>query len=191
MPVYDETGSIMEVAGMKKNLWRLALISLVVAGCAKEQIYNSNPAMQTFSTSMFEVKLEPLRAEGYSYYNRFSFEFTNKSSKDLIISWSKSFYLQNGKRYGLFGWQGLTFEQLRGLRENPDIATPPGRTETRVIFPLRLIGWREEGVRMKASTPEAGFTNGVIPAGENGISLAVIENGKLLRENILVKITMD
>ena len=91
---------------MKNNLWRLVLISLVVAGCAKEQIYNSNPAKQTFSTSMFEVKLEPLRAEGYSYYNRFSFEFTNTSSKDLILSWSQSFYIQNGKSYGRFGWEG-------------------------------------------------------------------------------------
>ena len=172
-------------------LWGLILTALIMSGCAKEQIYGSNPAMQTVGTSMFEAKLEPLRAEGYNYFNRFRFEFTNKSDKDLVVSWSKSFYLQNGKRYGRFGWQGLTFEQLRSLQDEPDIATAPGRTETLVIFPLQLIGWKEEGVRMKASTPEAGFTNGVIPAGENGISLAVIVNGKLVRENILVKITMD
>jgi len=45
---------------MYKNiLWGVALISLVLAGCAKEQIYSSNPPMQTVSTSAFEVKLEP------------------------------------------------------------------------------------------------------------------------------------
>lgn len=172
-------------------LWGLTLFMLIAAGCAKKQIYSSNPPMQTAGTSKFEVKLEPMRAEGYDYFNRFRFEFTNKSDKDLVVSWSKSYYLQNGKRYGLFGWEGLTFEQLRGLQEEPDIATPPGRTESLVIFPLQLIGWREEGVRMKAATPEAGFTNGVIPAGQNGISLAVMDNGQLVRKDVLVEITLD
>ena len=172
-------------------LWGVTLFSLIVAGCAKKQIYSSNPPMQTLSTSMFEVRLEPLRAEGYNYYNRFLFEITNKSSKDLTVNWSNTFYLQNGKKYGRFGWEGLTFDQLRGLQDEPDISLAPGRKNTVVIFPLKLIGWREEGVRMKASTPEAGFSNGIIPAGENGISLAVTENGKLVRENILVNITMD
>jgi hypothetical protein len=54
-----------------------------------------------------------------------------------------------------------------------------------------LIGWKEEGVRLKAATPEAGFTNGVIPAGENGMSIAVMKDGKVLRKRILVTITQD
>ena len=44
---------------------------------------------------------------------------------------------------------------------------------------------------MKATTPEAGFTHGVIPAGENGMSIAVLKDGKLLRKKILVTITQD
>jgi hypothetical protein len=172
-------------------LWGVTLISLIVAGCAKQQIYSSNPPLQTVSTNKFEVMLEPLRAEGYNYFNRFRFKFTNKSDKNLVVVWSKSYYLQNGKRYGRFGWEGMTFEQLRGLQEEPDIATAPGSTEALVIFPLQLIGWKEEGVMMKASTPEAGFTNGVIPEGKNGISLGVLDNGKLVREDILLNITMD
>ena len=42
---------------------------------------------------------------------------------------------------------------------------------------------------MKAATPEAGFTLGVIPAGENGMSIAVIKDGKTLRKRVLVNIT--
>jgi hypothetical protein len=172
-------------------LWSVTLFSLIVVGCAKKQIYSSNPPMQTLSTSMFEVRLEPLRAGGYNYYNRFRFEITNKSSKDLTVNWSNTFYLQNGKKYGRFGWEGLTFDQLRGIQAEPDISLAPGRKDTIVIYPLKLIGWREEGVRMKATTPEAGFTNGVIPEGEIGMSLAVLDNGKLVRETILVQIAMD
>ena len=177
---------------MYKNiLWSVALISLVVAGCAKEQIYQSSPSMQTVSTQHYEVKLEPMRAEGYNYYNQFRYTFTNKTSGDLTIDLSGTYYLQNGKRYGHFGWVGLTFEELRGLKEEPDITVAAGQTETAVLFPLKLIGWKEEGVRLKAATPEAGFTNGVIPAGENGMSIAVMKDGKVLRKRILVTITQE
>jgi len=192
MPVYHETGNNMEVASMYKYLlWGVALISLVLAGCAKEQIYSSNPPMQTVSTSTFEVKLEPLRAEGYSYYNRFRYQFINKTNGDLIIDWSEAFYIQNGKRYGNFGWIGLTFEELRGLKEEPDITVAAGQTETTEIFPIKLLGWKEEGVRMKATTPEAGFTNTPLPVGENGISVAILQDGKVLRKSILVTIVLE
>ena len=175
----------------KKLLWGAIFISLVVAGCAKEQIYQSKPGMQTVSTRDYEVKLEPLRAEGYNYYNQFRYSFTNKTNGDLIIDWSETFYLQNGKKYGHFGWVGLTFEELRDIKEQPDITVAAGQTEKADLFPLKLIGWKEEGVSLKATTPEAGFTNGVIPAGENGMSLAVIKDGKVLRKKILVTITQE
>jgi hypothetical protein len=162
-----------------------------MVGCAGEQIYQSTPSMQTVSTQHYEVKLEPLRAEGYNYYNQFRSTFTNKTNGDLTIDWSETYYLQNGKRYGHFGWVGLTFEELRDLKEQPDITVAAGKTETTVLFPLKLIGWKEEGVRLKANTPEAGFTNGIIPAGENGMSIAVLKDGKVLRKRILVTITQE
>ena len=177
---------------MYKNiLWGMALISLVLAGCAKEQIYSSNPPIQTLGTSDYEVKLEPLKAEGYNYYNRFRYQFTNKSDGNLVIDWSNCFYIQNGKRYGRFGWLGLTFEELRGIQEEPDVTIAPGAKDEVEIFPLKLIGWREEGVRKKSNRPEDGFTFGVIPAGENGLDIAVIKDGKTFRKKVLVKITME
>ena len=177
---------------MYKNLlWAIVLMSLVSAGCAKEQVYNSMPPMQTASTSTFEVKLEPLKAEGYDYYNRFRYQFANKTNGDLVIDWSQTFYLRNGKRYGHFGWEGLTFEILREVKEQPTYTMAAGKTDTVEIFPVKLIGWKEDGVRMKATTPEAGFTLTPLPEGENGMSIAVMQAGKLIRKNILVKITMN
>jgi hypothetical protein len=175
----------------KKFIWGAIFISLILAGCAGEQIYQSNPSMQTLSTQHYEVKLEPLRAEGFNYYNKFRYSITNKTNGDLVLDWSETYYLQNGKRHGNFGWVGLTFEELRGIKEEPDITLGPGQTDSAVLFPLKLVGWREEGVRMKATTPEAGFTNGVIPAGENGMSIAVMQDGKVLRKRVLVTITQE
>ena len=177
---------------MKKRIaLGITIISLVLTGCAKEQIYSSSPPMQTVSTSSFEVKLEPLKAEGYNYYNRFRFQFINRTSGDLIIDWSETFYLRNGKKYGRFGWEGLTFEQLREVQKEPEITIAAGKRDAIELFPVKLIGWKEDGVRMKATTPEAGFTLTPLPEGENGMSIAVLKDGKLLREKILVNITLN
>jgi len=177
---------------MKKRIaLGIAIFLLVLTGCAKKQIYSSSPPLQTASTSSFEVTLEPLKAEGYDYYNRFRFQFTNKTNGDLIIDWSETFYLRNGKKYGHFGWEGLTFEQLREVKEEPKITIAAGKTDTIEIFAAKLIGWKEEGVRMKATTPEAGFTLTPLPEGENGMSIAVLQDGKLLRKKIMVDIKLD
>ena len=169
----------------------VVLISLAMAGCAKEQIYTSTPPMQTAGTSAFEVKLEPLRAEGYNYFNRFRYQFTNKSNGDLIIDWSQTFYLRNGKKYGHFGWKGLTFDVLREVKKEPTYTVAAGKTDAIEIFPVKLIGWKEDGVRMKATTPEAGFTLTPLPEGENGMNIAVMQDGKLLRKKILLNIKLD
>ena len=175
----------------KRTVLGIVIFALIFSGCAKEQIYSSSPPMQTVSTSSFEVKLEPLKAEGYGYYNRFRYQFANRTDGDLVIDWSETFYLRNGKKYGRFGWEGLTFEQLREVQEEPEVTIAAGKTNAIEIFPVRLIGWKEEGVRMKATTPEAGFTLTPLPEGENGMSIAVLKDGKLLRKKILVNIKMD
>ena len=85
----------------------------------------------------------------------------------------------------------MTFEELRGLKKSPEVTVAGGQTNNNIIFPLRLMGWREEGVRKKSNKPEDGFTLGVITPGENGMSLAIRQNGELIRENILMNFTLD
>jgi hypothetical protein len=88
------------------------------------------------------VKLEPLRAEGYHYFNRFRFVFKNKTDNQLVIDWSDTYYLENGRNNGRFGWKEMTFEQLKEVKESPAITIAPGDTRTNEIFPLQLLGWR-------------------------------------------------
>jgi hypothetical protein len=44
---------------------------------------------------------------------------------------------------------------------------------------------------MKATTPEAGFTNTPLPEGQNGMSIAVLQDGKVFRKSILVTIALE
>ena len=176
----------------KRRLGCLFIVLVFMAGCATTgHMYQSNPKIQSTGTASFEATLEPLKAEGYDYYNSFRFGFTNKTDKDLIIVWSKSYYLHNGKKRGLFGWEGLTFEQLKGLKEEPDQILKAGESETTQIFPLTLLGWQDMGEKKKGSTPEEGFTLGLLPEGENGLSLAVKQNGKITRKKLNVTITRE
>ena len=177
---------------MKKAiLLGACMVLLISAGCAQQQIYRSSPEVRIVSTHLFDVQLEPVRAEGYNYYNGFRFVFVNKSAQDLVIDWAETFYLQNGRRYGRFGWEGLTFKQLKELKEEPEITVAAGRTITAILFPLKLVGWRQEAVRKKDESVEAGFTRGMLPAGKNGISLAVRQGGKPIRKDVVVTITLD
>jgi hypothetical protein len=175
----------------KQAVWRALLISLVIVGCATARIYRSNPAEITASNNFYEVRLEPLRAEGYDYFNRFRFVFKNKTDNYLIVDWSDTYYLQNGRNSGHFGWKEMTFEELKEAKASPDITIAPGDTRTNEIFPLRLLGWRERSAKIQGTTPEAGFDLGVVPVGENGMDLAVRQDGKVIREKIFINITLD
>jgi len=169
----------------------IVIFSIVLTGCAQQQIYRSNPPIKIVGNDIYEVSLHPRLAQGYGYYNSFLFVFVNKTDQDIIIDWSETFYLRNGKRHGRFGWEGLTFKGLKEIQEQPEIKIAAGQTDRSLIFPLRLIGWREEGVRMKERTTEAGFTMTPLPEGENGMSIGVLKDGKLVRERILVEITKE
>lgn len=176
----------------KKTLWGIISILVLIVGCATAgRVYQSSPTVQNAGNANFEAKLEPLRAEGYDYFNSFRLGFTNKTNKDLIIVWSKSYYLHNGKKRGLFGWEGLTFEQLKGLKAEPNLPFPAGESSSIQIFPLELIGWQQKSEKKKGSTPEEGFTLGVLPEGENGLSLAVKQDGKIVRKKMNVTITLQ
>jgi hypothetical protein len=80
----------------KKITLGALFISFIMVGCAGEQIYQSTPSMQTVSTQHYEVKLEPLRAEGYNYYNQFRSTFTNKTNGDLICKTAKDTAISGG-----------------------------------------------------------------------------------------------
>jgi hypothetical protein len=170
----------------------IMLLLVVLTGCATERIYSSTPAVQTFSSDLYQFEFEPQRKEGFDYFNSFRFKFTNKTSEELIIDWENTFYLQNGRNNGHFGWQGMTFEQLREVTEAPLITVAAGSTHSNVIFPLRLIGWKR-GIeeKPKGTAPEDSFDLGVVPPGENSINLAVRRGDQLIRKKITVTISLS
>jgi phospholipid-binding lipoprotein MlaA len=146
--------------------------------------YSSQPEIQRASNDYFTAELQPQLKEGQTFFSNFRFVLTNKTDQELSIDWENSYYLVNGRRNGLFLWEGVTWDSLKEIRSQPLVKVAPGSTFTKVIFPAALVG------RASAATPGGvQYTQGPLPEGENGIVLVVRQDGKVIREQMVVKIS--
>ena len=172
---------------------RQALLSVVVLslahallGCAGVEVYSSNPEVQRVSNDYFTAELEPQLKPGQSFFTTFGFTLTNKTNKDLQIDWQNTSYVLDGRRKGRFLWEGVTWDGLEEIQSKPFIPVAPGDTFTSVIFPKNLVG--------RASAMSKGgvqYIQGALPEGESGILLFVRQNGKVIREKMVVVIKSD
>jgi phospholipid-binding lipoprotein MlaA len=147
-------------------------------------VYSSQPEIQKVSNDYFTAELEPQLKEGQGFFSTFRFVLTNKTGEELSLDWENSYYLLNGRRNGLFLWEGVTWDSLKKIRSQPLVLVAPGSTFTKVIFPTALVG--------RASAMDKGgvqYTQGALAEGENGIELVVRQDGEVITEKIVVVIS--
>ena len=169
----------------KQGAWGIIFICLAfsLTGCAAGQVYSSSPAVQKTSNDSFNVELEPQLQEGQNFFTSFRFVLTNKTNKDLHLDWENTFYLFNGRRRGRFLWEGVDWEALKQIRNQPLVPVAAGDTVTAVVFPKSLTGRAP-----KRTSTDRRYTRGPLPVGENGMFLVVRQNGREMRERIVVTI---
>jgi hypothetical protein len=173
---------------IKNGHWHLMVIFLIFTGCATVPVYTSNPATHTFQNDVIVGELEPILASGKHYFDSFRFVLTNRSNTDLQIDWQNSFYLLNGKKFGRWGTEDLTVEDLQRKEKPPLVTVAPGNTVSGLIFPLQLIA-RSSLSQKTGSAPT--ISRGIIPEGESGLLLTVRQGGREIREelNFRIKVT--
>jgi len=169
----------------KQSLWGDIVVCLVfaLAACAGVEVYTSNPKVRIVSNEYFTAEFEPQLKPGQNFFATFRFALTNKTNKELQIDWENTYYLINDQRSGRFLWEGVTWDGLKEIRDEPLITVAPGDTFTSVIFPKNLVG--------RTSAMSKGgvqYTQGALPEGENGILLIVRQNGKVVRKKMVVSI---
>ena len=183
----------MEVEKVKRAFF-LGMITLLFlfSSCAPPvEVYNADPTTRNVRNDYFDVEFTPQKSEGKNYFDHFRLVIKNKTDKALILDWNQCNYLYQGKRRGLFGWEGLTFEILKKTRQHPKIPIGAGATNTSLIFPLELLGWdiHLSQSSAKRKRPEDAYHLGIIPAGMNGIRIYATQDGKVIKERIMVNIT--
>ncbi|MGB5984163.1 MAG: hypothetical protein WBG37_02580 [Desulfobacterales bacterium] len=145
------------------------LVCLVVAGCAGQRVWRSQPQTAELATSDFEVRLEPVRASTKAFFDGFQLSLINRASQPLEIDWAQCRYLVNRQPRGGFVFQGIAAEEVR---TPPVEVVPPGQRLSKTIWPLTLMGWvpiKDRSLDLDAP----GFSPGVLPEGENGLLLVV------------------
>ena len=173
---------------IKNGHWRLMAMFLIFTGCATVPVYTSNPATHTFQNDVFVGELEPQLASGKNYFDSFRYVFTNISNTDLQIDWQNTFYLHNGEKFGRWGVDELTIEQLQEKEELPLVTVAPGNTLSGLIFPLRLSA---RSTLAEKTGDDAKISRGIIPEGESGMLLTVRQGGREIREELKFSITIS
>jgi hypothetical protein len=167
--------------------WLLAITFLVFTGCATVPIYTSDPTTQIVENDLYRVELEPHLASGKNYFDSFRFVFVNKSDRILEMDWKNTFFLKNGVKFGRFGMEEFTVDQLEETREHPRVAIAPGETVSTLIFPLRLIAKRNW---TDVSRDEIAKQVGIIPESESGMLLTVRDSERVMREKLVCRIAI-
>ena len=82
----------------------------------------------------------------------------------------------------------MTLEQLRELEKQPLITIAPGDTLSGLIFPLRMIAMRS---RTAISRDEPTVRPVIIPEGESGMDLTVLQGDRIIREKLTCRIAVS
>ena len=174
---------------MKKQLlWKMVAlcITLAFAGCASgpsAKVQTSSPKIQRVSNNYFKAEIEPLLNKDGKFYDAFHFSITNKTSADLYIEWNRTYYLVNGKKHGLFFWDGIDWKALKEAKKHPMVKVAAGITHTVEIFPAKLAGRS-----MRTGSSSEMYLRGFMPAGENGVLFTVKKGDKVINEKLTVLI---
>ncbi|MFO7602174.1 MAG: hypothetical protein R6X27_20530 [Candidatus Desulfacyla sp.] len=172
---------------MKTGWWRGLLVLTLLTACAPAKgarDWASIPPVRTEETRSFDVRFEPLKKDK-RFFVSFRLDIRNKTDRALTIDWNKTRYLHNGRPNGVFVFRGIDPATIKKTIPSETIA--PKTTFSREIFPAHLVAFtpmREEVLDKKGE----GLFPGPLPAGENGISLSVRQDGKEMVQELSVEI---
>ena len=146
---------------------------LTLWGCSGAQsparaTWTARPESFEVDNQLFKATLTPRKGE-FPFFTFFHLTLSNKSDVELVVDWNASQYVFNGKSQGVLVFEGIDPEMIKAATVPSDTVAPDA-VFTRDIMPLRLIAWSP--IREK-SPGSSSIAPGMLPAGQNGIRLAV------------------
>jgi hypothetical protein len=175
-------------------IWRraigfLLLCCFLALGCSdirspSRMVWTARPEFREVDNSQFDARIEPQKGE-YPFYVYFLFTLRNLSDTDLIIDWNASRYLFNGNPQGPLVFEGIDPETIKSASIPPQTIAP-GMVFTRRIMPLKRIAWSPLS---ENSLSEHRITPGMLPAGENGVRIALRRNDERLTLPLSIQIS--
>ena len=168
----------------------VSLFILGAAGCASTQLrsWTSNPSFRVSSNPCYQVRFEPVKVDS-PFFEMFLVSITNVSNDNLEIDWNKTRYIHNNRSQGGFVFKGIEPKDIKASSIPADTVSA-GQSLSRKIAPIKLLGWTR--FRDTSVNPdESGFSPGILPEGENGISLVARCNGEEVVEKLSLTISSE
>ena len=172
---------------MRIKIWSVLFLLILLTACAPtKRIKNwvSSPSVQEEGNRSFDARFEPLKGDK-KFFVSFRLSVRNKTDKPLKIEWNKTRYIHKGRPYGGFVFYGIDPASIKGSIP-PDLIAP-GKLFSKEIFPTNLVAFtpiRKEVLDKRGK----GIYPGPIPAGENGISLVILQGEQEIVEKIVLNI---
>jgi hypothetical protein len=157
---------------MGRRLIQWLLLFLILTpwtGCNTTRVvWKSEPEIVKSSNPYFDVELSVhCEQDGCTGFNLF---LENKTSKDLEIDWSRTFYLSQRRESGRFVFEGIILRD-KNVPRPPEIVVAHGVLSKR-ITPESLV-YHDPGWKYKPMGP-----------GDHGILLTVKEDGREISERL-------
>jgi len=172
---------------MKIKIWSVFFLLIILTACSptkKIKDWVSSPSVQKGGNQSFEARFEPLKGDK-KFFVSFRLSVRNKTDKSLEIDWNKTRYIYKGQPYGGFVFYGIDPATIKDSIP-PDLIAP-GELFSKEIFPTNLVAFtpiREQVLDKKGK----GIYPGPVPAGENGISLVILQGEQEIGEKIVLNI---
>ena len=158
---------------------------LALATCTTPRsTWKSIPDIARASTDALDAKLEPLRLDK-PYFVGFELTLHNKTAMPIEIDWNETRYLHGSRDLGLLVFPGVNPEDVRNTTL-PNEEIPAGHTLVKRVSPAQTIAWTPK--RLATSADEPAITAGILPNGNNSVSLSLSQNGKTWRQSLTVRI---
>ena len=172
---------------MKIKIWSIVFLLILLTACAptkKIKNWISSPSVQKGGNESFGVRFEPLKGDK-KFFVSFRLSVMNKTNKSLKIDWNKTRYIYKGQPYGGFVFYGIDPATIKD--SIPPDFIEPGKLFSKEIFPTNLVAFTP--IREVVLDKEGrGIYPGPIPAGENGISLVILQGEQEIVEKIVLNI---
>ena len=158
---------------MKKKIafafFILLAIPVLFGRAAAQKVWKSQPNIGRTDNSHFYAQIAPVGTE--SGYDAFYLYIKNRTDKPLELDWDKTLYMDDGMTSGGFVFEGIDLRERHNSKP-PDVIPPRGYLGKK-IWPVNLASDTEHTK---------------MAAGEKGVYLSVMIDGKEINETIIVEL---
>ena len=149
----------------------------MIGACAPKNLWKSEPSIKKASNESFDASISPIYR--FNGYKGFLLNVHNKTSGNIDIDWSNTFYVHAGDKQGGFWLEGSAYDASTGSGKTNIVS---GNMFSDEIYPAKL---------RVLSQMAAAYVNESMETGENGVYLTVNVQGKPISETLTLVFSQE